>query len=45
LLRHPRRLKEGMTSRLSGTLEQPFAAVEWSRYVPDLWDKNGHPNQ
>ena len=28
LLRHPRRLKEGMTSRSSGTLEQPFASVE-----------------
>ena len=45
LLRHPRRLKEGMTSRSSGTLEQPFAAVEWSKYVPDMWNKNGHPNQ
>ncbi len=45
LLRHPRRLKEGMTSRSSGTLEQPFAAVEWSKYVPDMWKKNGHPNQ
>lgn len=45
LLRHPRRLKEGMTSRSIGTLEQPFAAVEWSKYVPDLWNKNGHPNQ
>ena len=45
LLRHPRRLKEGMTSRSSGTLEQPFASVEWSKYVPDLWDKNGHTNQ
>jgi len=45
LLRHPRRLKEGMTTRSSGTLEQPFTSVEWSRYVPDLWDKNGHPNQ
>jgi hypothetical protein len=45
LLRHPRRLKEGMTSRSSGTLEQPFASVEWSKYVPDMWNKNGHPNQ
>ncbi len=45
LLRHPRRLKEGMTSRSSGTLEQPFTSVEWSKYVPDLWDKNGHTNQ
>jgi len=45
LLRHPRRLKEGMTTRSSGTLEQPFTSVEWSKYVPDLWDKNGHANQ
>jgi len=45
LLRHPRRLKEGMTSRSSGTLEQPFTSVEWSKYVPDMWNKNGHPNQ
>ena len=45
LLRHPRRLKEGMTSRSSGTLEQPFMSVEWSKYVPDIWNKNGHPNQ
>jgi hypothetical protein len=45
LLRHPRRLKEGMTTRSSGTMEHPFTSVEWSRYVPDLWDKNGHPNQ
>jgi len=45
LLRHPRRLKEGMTTRTSGTLEHPFTSVEWSRYVPDLWDKNGHTNQ
>lgn len=45
LLRHPRRLKEGMTSRSSGTLEHPFTSVEWSKYVPDLWDKNGHSNQ
>jgi hypothetical protein len=45
LLRHPRRLKEGMTSRSSGTLEQPYTSVEWSKYVPDMWDKNGHSNQ
>jgi len=45
LLRHPRRLKEGMTTRSSGTLEHPFTSLEWSKYVPDLWDKNGHTNQ
>ena len=45
LLRHPRRLKEGITTRSSGTLENPFSSLEWSRYVPELWDKNGHPNQ
>ncbi len=45
LLRHPRRLKEGMTTRSLGTLENPFTSVEWSKYVPDLWNKNGHPNQ
>ena len=45
LLRHPRRLKEGMTTRSLGTLEQPFTSVLWSKYVPDMWDKNGHPNQ
>jgi len=45
LLRHPRRLKEGITTRSSGTLEHPFTSLEWSKYVPDLWDKNGHPNQ
>jgi len=45
LLRHPRRLKEGITTRYSGTLENLFASLEWARYVPDLWDKNGHTNQ
>ena len=45
LLRHPRRLKEGMTTRSLGTLENPFTSVEWSKYVPDLWNKNGYPNQ
>ena len=45
LLRHTRRLKEGMTTRSLGTLENPFTSVEWSKYVPDLWNKNGHPNQ
>jgi hypothetical protein len=45
LLRHPRRDKMGITTRSSGTLENPFASVEWSRYVTELWDKNGHANQ
>lgn len=45
LLRHPRRLKQGITTRSSGTLERPFTSVEWSKYVIDLWDKNGHTNQ
>jgi hypothetical protein len=45
LLKHTRREKQGITTRSSGTLENPFASVEWSKYVTDFWDKNGHPNQ
>jgi hypothetical protein len=45
LLRHPRRLLQGITTRSSGTLEHPFTSLEWSKYVVDMWDKNGHPNQ
>lgn len=45
LLRHSRRLKQGITTRSSGTLEHPFTSLEWSSYVTDLWDKNGHTNQ
>ncbi|MDO8951289.1 MAG: hypothetical protein Q7U86_01630 [Draconibacterium sp.] len=45
LLKHTRREKHGITARSSGTLENPFASLEWSKYVTELWDKNGHPNQ
>ena len=45
LLRHPRRVKNGITTRSSGTLENPFTSIEWAKYVNDMWDKNGHSNQ
>ncbi len=39
------REKRGITSCFSGPLEEPFKTLEWSDYVPEIWDKNGHPTQ
>jgi hypothetical protein len=44
LMMHQRE-NQGITYCASGTIDEPYRTLEWTRYVPELWDKNGHATQ